>query len=362
MVYMRIFLSHVLPKENILKFKQSQAGNNFAYNLIEGGCFDLVYSILPSNIYGDFDTMVDDKVNFVFSKRLRRNKIFTVLAVIIENVKLLFKIKSNSDVWFYNITFLNFFSFIIEKFIRRRNRAFIIVLDFTPAKKSWSLQRFYLWLMNRADGMICLSDSETFKCKNKIVLPGVVPSNKENIPEITSITSNFLLSGVISERISMASTILEVFSLLPECNLYITGHVEDLALIKSYSQRFSNIHFLGTLSYDKYLDLLHNITFGLSARNIDYEENRNNFPSKIIEQLFHNRIIISTMEYSQISELKYFKIPHRAEEMRKAIKDIISLEKQEILTYANQSKKVYSLFNTNMWKEALQNIELNRTI
>ena len=34
---MRIFITHILPKDQILKYKLSIAACNFSYNLIEGG-------------------------------------------------------------------------------------------------------------------------------------------------------------------------------------------------------------------------------------------------------------------------------------------------------------------------------------
>ena len=43
----RIFIAHILPRKDVLQNHLSVAGCNFCWNLIEGGVFDKVYSVLP---------------------------------------------------------------------------------------------------------------------------------------------------------------------------------------------------------------------------------------------------------------------------------------------------------------------------
>ncbi len=230
-------------------------------------------------------------------------------------------------------------------------------MDYTPGNTIISSQTFYLWLLNKADGVISLSDTESFRRKNTLCLAGVVPVIEITHPKIVKPSNVFLLSGVINERIAMISIILEVFSSLPNCSLYITGYVADNSLLKKHASQFPNIHFCGNLSYNEYTELLHNTTFCLSTRNPDCVENRYNFPSKIIEHLWHNRIVISTMEYNQIADLKYFLIPINLEEMRDAIGRIISLDDEFLLQYSNQGAKVQSMFSVNVWNATFKMIE-----
>ena len=357
MLTKRIFISHVLPKQLILEKNQSQAGHNFSYNLIAGKCFDKVYSILPSNINGRIDRrLYEESVTLIYYQKLRKTKVGVLFSLILENIHLQFKLKKNTNVWFYNLSILNVVSFIIVRFFRPSLKAYVIILDYTPDKLV-SLQSFYLWLMNKANGTICLSNSKDFTCKNTVCLAGVVPNQETDYPVITKPSKTFLLSGVISERIAMISTLLEVFSLLPECELLISGKIMDYELIKEYENKYPNIHLLGTLSYNEYLQTLHHITFCLSTRNINYPENKNNFPSKIIEHLLHNRIVISTIQYEQLSKLKYFHIPGESEKIKKAIQLIIQLNTETVLQYANQSEKVQASFNVDVWKHCMEKIE-----
>lgn len=50
---MRIFIAHILPRKDVLQNHLSVAGCNFCWNLIEGGVFDKVYSVLPPFINGN---------------------------------------------------------------------------------------------------------------------------------------------------------------------------------------------------------------------------------------------------------------------------------------------------------------------
>ena len=50
---MRIFIAHILPRKDVLQNHLSVAGCNFGWNLIEGGVFDKVYSVLPPFINGN---------------------------------------------------------------------------------------------------------------------------------------------------------------------------------------------------------------------------------------------------------------------------------------------------------------------
>lgn len=54
----RIFIAHILPRKDVLQNHLSVAGCNFCWNLIEGGVFDKVYSVLPPFINGNKNLIV----------------------------------------------------------------------------------------------------------------------------------------------------------------------------------------------------------------------------------------------------------------------------------------------------------------
>jgi len=349
---MRIFLTHILPKESVFKYKLSIAANNFCWNLIEGGLFDKVYSILPTNVKGELDDSLMD--GLVYCRLRRLGRIFTFMAVFVENIAVFRKIPSKSQVWFYNITILNTFLYILLRCFKRNTKIYVVVLDYTPS--SSFLQKFFLWQVNHADGNILLSQSPLFTNPNTICLPGITPAVADNYPIQKSVGKEFLLSGVLNERIAMLEMVLHVFSTLPELTLHLTGEVLQGDLVKKYSG-FKNIFFHGQLSYSDYLDILHHVSFQLSTRHPGYPENQCNFPSKIIEALLHNRIVISTIHYEQLGDIRYFEVHHDEDLFKQDLLAICSMKESELLSYANQGRVISDHYNPRAWSNAITTIE-----
>ena len=165
------------------------------------------------------------------------------------------------------------------------------------------------------------------------------------------------MSGVLSEEISMLTMILDAFSKLPDYELHITGVKGDEKTLKKYNDKFENIHWHGQLPFSEYIDLLHSVTFQLSTRNPDYPENQCNFPSKIIEALLHNRIVISTILYPQLDGVKYFHVGADSEKFVKNINAIAAISPDELLGYENQGELIKALFNADVWEKSMNRIE-----
>ena len=349
---MRIFVIHTAPKSQILKYNLSIAACNFSYTLIEGNKFDRVYSILPAFVKGE----VEPFEGLVYSK-FRKNRFFFRLAPIVENLNLFYKIPRKASVWYYNCTTLNAFLIVLLKLFKPNVRQNLIILDYTPSRKP--LERFFLWLANRMDGTIRLANSPLFTCRNSVCLPGVVPLYATEQPKITTITKTFLISGVLEDNIAMLPMMLEAFSEMPEMQLHITGKAPDLILVNQYTQKHKNIIYHGLVEYDEYLYILHNTTFLLSTRNPNMPENQCNFPSKIIEALLHNRIVISTLYYEQLKDIKYLKVASNVNDFIRDIKYFTCIPKNELLKYANQSRLIKDKFNTEIWNLYMSHIENN---
>jgi len=350
---MRVFVTHILPKNKFEKYRVAIAANNFSYNLIDAGLFDRVYSILPSNVSGRKDDFLSEDYRLVYS-RLRRKRHFCKIASQIENVKLFFQIKNGDFVWFYNIDVLSALCFTLLKLFKRNVKLFPVVLDFTPGAK---YSDFCLSLINKADGLIKLSNSELFAVKNAVCLPGVVPNNCYYNKIAHPIKRNFLLSGVLSEHIALTSVVLEAFSRLKDVELTIVGFTRNDEKILDYSKKFNNINYWGKVSKERFQYLLDTNPFVLSTRDKEFSENKCNFPSKIIEALLHNRIVISTLHYDQLNEINYFEIPDDIDGMTDSIRMISNMSDEELMAFANQSEKVEFLFSTEKWSETMTAIE-----
>ena len=346
----RIFVTHIVPKNLILKYHLSIAACNFSYNLIEGNLFDRVYSILPTFVKGEIEPFE----NLVYSK-FRENRFLFRLAPIAENLSLFYKIPRKASVWYYNCTILNAFLIVLLKLFKPNVRQNLIVLDYTPSRKP--LERFFLWLANRMNGTIRLANSPLFTCRNSICLPGIVSINAIKQPKITTIAKTFLISGVLGDNIAMLPMLLDAFSKMPDMQLHITGKAPDLVLLNQYTQQCNNIIYHGLVEYEEYLRILHDTTFLLSTRNPAMPENQCNFPSKIIEALLHNRIIISTIHYEQLEGIHYLEVAADLEKFRMDLSHIAQMSQTELLIYANQADNVRQRFHVGVWKEWMQKIE-----
>lgn len=352
---MRYFITHIAPQNKILEYKLSPAACNFSYNLMSGRAFDKVYSILPVYVQGKKEFPENGDVEYIYSSWRWGNRMLRKFAAIRENITVLRKIERGSSIWLYNMTMLNIWLVMLLRWFKPSVKVNVIVLDFTPGDK---YSKFFLQQINKCHGRILLANSPLFNKTNSAILPGVTPlQDKKEYPIISSVKNEFLLSGVLNENIAMLSMVLPAFSRLKDCTLHITGMIEDDALIREYAAKYSNIKYHGRLSFSDYLQLMGNTPFLLSTRNPAYPENQCNFPSKIIEALLHNRIVVSTLHYPQLDGIKYFEVSHHVDDFVKDIESIISLPENQLLTYANQSGVVVKRFSTSVWNKVINSIE-----
>lgn len=353
----RVFVTHVVPKNLIEKLHVSMAANYFSYNLIDENCFDIVFSLVPTNINDKIGNK-DSSVDYIQSRFLSNKGICKFLNVLLDNLKLFNRIPKNSNVWFYNLTHQTIFVYLLLKFFKSNIKVFVILLDFTPSSSRFSLQSFIFKHINRANGVISLTNNDKLLQKSTLILSGLVPKEDE-LKNQKTINSTFLLSGLLSKS-RCPELILEVFSRFPEYELIITGRIEDENLVKKYINNYSNIKYLGLLEYDEYLKVLDDVTYSINSRDPSYEENNFNFPSKTIEHLKHNKVIISTMEYSELEGVNYFYVKPTVEDFIFFFKKLKSMDINLLLEkYANQSDKVFELFGVSKWKESFKKLENN---
>lgn len=348
---MRIFITHIVPHGKVAEYNMSFAACNFSYNLISGGMFDRVYSILPTFVKGN----VAPFNGLIYSRLRKFTKALYRLAPIIECFSAFSKIPRKASVWYYNCTTLNITLMILLKLFKPSVKQNIIQLDYTPSESIFA--RFCLRIANSLNGTISLAPSPLFTCPNIACLPGVVPDDYPEQPKVNQTSGEFLISGALGYNISMLSMLLEAFTKMPDKTLHITGKAPDTDLLKRYTDNYTNIIYHGVLPYDKYIELMHSVPFMLSTRNPDAAENQCNFPSKIIEALLHNRIIISTIHYEQLDGIRYFEVPADIDGFTDSINAICRRPEEELITYANQSNLVKERFSTKVWETTMRKIE-----
>lgn len=109
--------------------------------------------------------------------------------------------------------------------------------------------------------------------------------------EVTTI----LYAGTL-EKVTGIDLLLEAFSQInrTDVKLCITGKGSLQQMVDEYAAKDGRIINLGYLEYDEYLDRLGSADILVNPRNMSLPENRNNFPSKVIEYLATGNYVLST--------------------------------------------------------------------
>ncbi|MBD5367560.1 MAG: glycosyltransferase family 4 protein [Bacteroides sp.] len=353
---MRIFVTHICPKDKIIEYGLSISASNFNYNLIEGGGFDKVFSIYPGFSRGKLDKVDNEQFEAVYSSWRSKGGLRQRLARFREQISLFKKIKSGSDVWFYNMTTINALLIGLLKVFKPSCGLNIIMLDYDPDQ--W-FPRMMLPLINSLNGRICLSTYKGFNRDNYVCLPGVVPKHQKQYSKIIKeVKKEFLLSGALKENITMHSMVLDAFAEMPDLTLHISGSLIDhKEKVMEYSKKYPNIIFHGKMPFDEFERLLEEVPFSLNTRKPTAIENKCNFPSKVIEALCNNRIVISTIEYPQIESFNYLHVGSDLESFIKDIRRIADMPQSDLLNYANQGEKAIELYSPLRWFEEMSRLE-----
>lgn len=353
-----IFVSPLVSEEIRSRFDFSTAANNFSSNLVSGGHFDEIFTYLTPIVDGSIDIEPIGPNNMVFySKRWRSNRFKRKFAFIKECFDIYKRLPKHSNIWLYNLPYTLMPLFFLTRIFRKKTKLYLILLDFTPNQGGIRtlFNKFELFCFNKFDGIIELTNIKQIKAKNISILPGVTPKVFAKWPEINIVNRAFLISGALGDNIAMLPRLLLAFSKLPNYTLHITGKPLDTELVNKYTDSYPNIIYHGQVSYEEYLRILHSSPFLLSTRNPTAPENQCNFPSKIIEGLLHNRIIISTIDYPQLNPIKYLKVD--ADNLENDLRKITSMSDNSLLEYANQAELTDNMFNAKRWAKEMERIE-----
>lgn len=134
-----------------------------------------------------------------------------------------------------------------------------------------------------------------------------------------------MYSGLL-EEVTGIDILLEAFSNVefPNIRLLVSGKGSMENLVKQYEKKDNRIENLGYMEYEQYLKMLCTADILINPRNMDLEENRNNFPSKIMEYLATGKIIISTKfsGYNKFEDVIIFCESNTAD-MSRVVMDVI---------------------------------------
>lgn len=358
-----IYISDIVPKEDVKRYNASQASCNFNNHVQLLGYFDAHIAIPPTNVGNGYRCFKDESgIEYHAVRFFPHKSVLRYVNCLLENIWLYKRIKEapEKNVWFYNISKINCYAYWLLSFFSRKS-LYVLLADYNPERNKGVIGRLILRGINKAKGMISL----TARCgdlnDNVLCLPGIIPLKKIAESKGTLVGNRkFMISGVLSKNTGIEMA-LEVFAEIPTAELVITGKgdKETELLCRRYADKYKNIRYYGFMErYDDFLSLLRQSDFILSFRDPSKSVNRYNFPSKILESLALNKVVVSTQEYAELEGVNYIYVPYEKSKIINCIEDILAGKKDdEIDDCINNSEVLREKFTENAWINAFKRIE-----
>ncbi|WP_024615532.1 glycosyltransferase [Clostridium sp. Ade.TY] len=302
-----LFIGSMIPKEISYQIEHnSEAGNNFQWNVIEQLKKNNNVELLSYLGYRTTKILQIEKL----CKKLKITSFFKqkgFLKSMYLNFHSSLKFIKNCDISIqYNISYANIYIPIIAHLFNKK--AYLILADYTESieynniiKKIYA--KLMLTSMKKFDEIICLSSKMASRMKkegkNTIVIEGGININEfENIvlPVPVSNESIILLYSGLLSQVTGVDRLLNAIKKNDMSNIefWFTGKGELQQLVEEYEKKDKRIKYLGFIERDEYLNLLNKSHILINPRNMDMPQNKNNFPSKIMEYIASGRVIIST--------------------------------------------------------------------
>lgn len=354
---MPIFICSIIPQDFINEFNVSQASNSFCMRIINTGHFDSVISLLPVTVNRTLPGFDAGNIHLVQYRSVPKfipcHRYFNALVETIRAFKLC---RKTNHIWFYNINNQNVFLYVLLRYILKA-RCFVLLADFTPPLKKYSLSSCIAYILAKSHGLILLSSRATILNSNSCCLPGIIESFHSSNHMTRSINRrDFLFSGFLGD-VTGIDFALEFFATHPNYHLYITGRGDSVELVQQYDSRYENITYLGFLDYNEYLYYLDKVDFCLNFRNPHLQENLNNFPSKFLEYLSYGKIVISTISYPELAGICYFSSDFDMQQVEALFSSIVRMTDAQLMAYKNNFDKLQSLCSVKAWENAFSLIE-----
>lgn len=191
---------------------------------------------------------------------------------------------------------------------RHKKKSILILADYSPEETyKGRLRRIYALLqlksIRKYDMVIGLSENtKVYLADNQefIHMPGGINGfvydyfrEKRNSEESDKIV--LMYAGTL-EKVTGIDMLLKAFAQIEDgdVELWISGKGSMVSLVEQFVEKDDRIKYLGCPSYNEYLDNLKSADILVNPRNMDLPENKNNFPSKILEYLATGKQIVST--------------------------------------------------------------------
>lgn len=198
--------------------------------------------------------------------------------------------------------------FILPHLCRRMGKKSVLILaDYSgPESYSGIVRKLYAWLMKKNiqkyDVVVGLSEQTKRYLKKKqgfICSEGGLDKSFYDMFSVMPQKSYgkliFMYAGIL-EPVTGIDLLLQAFRKTKNADweLWISGKGSLDDMVREAAGEEERIRFLGFLEYEEYINCLKEADVLVNPRNMSLAENRNNFPSKIMEYLATGKEIIST--------------------------------------------------------------------
>lgn len=285
----------------------SNAGNRFLWNLTNAiyrqnhEVQRISYMGIPveTGVKTELQENRDERVTYVWKTK-------NIVSGILNCHNTIYKRLKDADYLLaYNVVYAWLFVPVIARILRKP--AVLVLADFSDTDAYSNLKRklyalFQKWSIRLYDKVIGLSQNTDKILRKKqqfILMEGGI--NHEfyddfSVPDQRNSEHIVLMYAGVLEKVTGVDLLLQAFMNNHSTNikLLISGKGSLETLVRSAQEQDTRIQYLGCPVYDEYIKNLHKADILINPRNMNLAENRNNFPSKIMEYLATGKPILST--------------------------------------------------------------------
>ncbi len=301
-----LFCSPYMPPSLVEQFRYaSEAANNFAGNLLEQ--LKKTNDVAVLSFYSfpkdgkwsrEIEHELSDKgIHFV----ARVGRLSQIIGFFRYQWKAFWLMRGTDYVLLYNYYWMYYGILFLAHLLGVKTA--LIIADHSGEESYTSFIRRFLarWAerdYKRFHRLIFLSRHlyNTFPHAHKMFFPGAVRiSNYADFQYHRQKKCRILYAGLLNEvtGIDLYLDAIRTFD-LPDTEFIFTGRGPYEDLIRQAARNDERIKYAGFVSRKQYCQFLDSADIVVNPRNMNLPENKNNFPSKIMEYLASGKIIVST--------------------------------------------------------------------
>lgn len=205
----------------------------------------------------------------------------------------------------YNPVYAWLFSPYIARI--KKKKSILLLADYSPVSSySGFARKLYAWVqkltISRYDYVVGLSENTrkyVGKGQHFLCIEGGIDGSFYNYfqtsKEYNSQRKILMYSGTL-EPLTGVTMLIDAFEKLKrsDVELWISGKGSLAETVVRAAESNSNIIFLGCLPYEEYLKKMLEVDIFVNPRDMNFLENKYNFPSKIMEYIATGRYVLST--------------------------------------------------------------------